>query len=75
MLGLEITPEILSGSPVPELWLLLVTIAILVTLVALAAVVVSRLVLPLSALLQRRRRGRGPRHRSSRKRELSQGRH
>lgn len=74
MLGLENTPEILSGSPAPELWLLLVTIAILVTLVALAAVVVSRLMLPLSALLQRRR-GRGPRHRSSRKRELSQGRH
>ncbi|MGO4590358.1 hypothetical protein [Paenarthrobacter sp. 2TAF44] len=75
MLGLENTPEILSGSPAPELWLVLVTIAILVTLVVLAAVVASRLVLPLSALLQRRRRGRGPRHRSSRKPELSRGRH
>ncbi len=75
MLGLENTPEILSGSPAPELWLVLVTIAILVTLVVLAAVVASRLVLPLSALLQRRRRGRGPRHRSSRKSELSRGRH
>ena len=75
MLGLENTPEILSGSPAPELWLVLVTIAILVTLVVLAAVVASRLVLPLSALLQRRRRGRGPRHRSSRKQELSRGRH
>ena len=75
MLGLENTPEILSGSPAPELWLVLVTIAILVTLVVLAAVVASRLVLPLSALLQRRRRGRGPRHRSSRKPELTRGRH
>ena len=75
MLGLENTPEIVSGSPAPELWLVLVTIAILVTLVVLAAVVASRLVLPLSALLQRRRRGRGPRHRSSRKPELSPGRH
>ena len=75
MLGLENTPEIPSGSPAPELWLLLVTVAILVTLVALAAVVVSRLALPLSALLQRGRRGRGPRHRSSRKPELSRGRH
>ena len=75
MLGLENTPEILSGSPVPELWLLLVTVAVLVTLVALVAVLVARSVLPLSALLHRRRRGRGPRHRSPRKREVSQGRH
>ncbi|BCW35079.1 hypothetical protein StoSoilA2_11350 [Arthrobacter sp. StoSoilA2] len=75
MLGLENTPEIPSGSPAPELWLMLVTVAILVTLVALAAVVVSRLALPLSALLQRGRRARGPRHRSSRKRELPRGRH
>lgn len=75
MLGLENTPEIPSGSPAPELWLVLVTIAILVTLVTLAAVVASRLVLPLTALLQRRRHGAGPRHRSSRKAELLKGRH
>lgn len=75
MLGLEKTPEPLTASPVPELWLLLAAIAILVTLVVLTAVLVSRSVLPLSALLQRRRRGTGPRHRRSHKKELSQGRH
>jgi hypothetical protein len=67
MLGLEKTPEILTGSPVPELWLVLVAIAVLVTVGVLAAVLVSRSVLPLSALLHRRRRGRGPRHRRSNK--------
>jgi hypothetical protein len=75
MFGLENTPEIPSDSAAPEVWLLLVTIAILVALVALAAVLVSRSLLPLSAMFHRRRRGRGPRHRSSGKPELSQGRH